>query len=465
MEILGIASTCIMGFSILITISKKFNLWELVGMSFLTGIGTQTFIMFLLNFSGTDFTAIIIISTNLIISLILQTTFFTVNRKILFYSNQFHIKSLKNRFKFGKANIIWWICIALIGFIIFSISKKSLYWPTFASDSLSSFDLFAKGLAHEGKILNSLIYEKRVGYGAAYPPLYSLALAYTYMLGFETSKLIPVLFFISGTISFYAILKKITNQTNAIFFTLLAISTPELLSQSAINITSVPQAIYASLAIGTLVVWYKLKEERYFVLSIFLMAFSAFTRSEGVVYTIAAFMFLMFTNIKSMKLLNPLLYTCLALIPFLLWQLFIKMNADIMNQFIQVEIINYPNLDMVKINKIKDLTIKVIFNSQYYGITPFIFIAVFFLNIKKSIVEKDQLGLLFMIIVSFLGYLILINQFQIKSDTIDNIINYSGKRFFFGIVLLMWFYIASNKTMVNGFIWLENWLNPKHHKN
>ncbi|MBT8219844.1 MAG: hypothetical protein KJP00_08465, partial [Bacteroidia bacterium] len=42
-----------------------------------------------------------------------------------------------------------------------------------------------------------------------------------------------------------------------------------------------------------------------------------------------------------------------------------------------------------------------------------------------------------------IGYCLLLNQIELRSDSLANVVKYSGKRFLFGIMILMWFYIAS----------------------
>ena len=361
----------------------------------------------------------------------------------------------------GSPNLVWLTCLALVVYIVYGMSVKSLFWPTFSSDALGSFDVLAKGLAHEGKIINSLILEKRVGFGAAYPPLYSLALAYVYMFGFELSKIVPVLFFISFAICFYALLKRLTPPTQAIFFTLFAIATPEMLAQSAINITSVPQAIYAALAVVSIMAWHELKEAQYFYLSALLMSWSCFTRSEGIVYLFPTLLYLAWTawGVKSYKKL--ILYFIIAVTPFVLWQLFLKFNIAVMSQYIQVELIKYPNLDFTQVEKIVRLAFTNMTSTQYFGITFYAFIGMILLNGWNIIKKKDNVWLLIIIFLSFFGYLALLNQFKLRADTLDNIVNYSGKRFFFGITFLMWFYVANNRWARVFFNQLEIWLNYK----
>lgn len=449
MTLIGIFLTIILGFSIVLYISNKFNLLEYIGLAFPIGIGVQTFIMFILNFCKLNYSVSIIFA----LSIILSSAFFIA----AFFRYKNKIFSLFLNINWKNFNFIWLAGLFLSCYVVYAISAKSLFWPTFASDSLNSFDLFAKALAEEKTLFNSLILEQRVGWGAAYPPLYSLALAYSYMIGFELSKIIPTLFFISLAITFYSFTKEVTNKTNAIVFTLLMILTPELLAQSAINITNVPQATYGALGIISLMLYVKLKKERYIYISSLLIAFNGFIRSEGIIYILIAISVVVLFQLKEKNYKSIISYSIIALLPFFLWQLFLKINTNLMEVFTQVHLSLIPNTEQISL--VLDLGVKVIKSTQYYGVSFGAFLLFILLNTINIIRKKDNVILLCSIFILFFGYLFLLNQFELKSDSIQNIINYSGKRFFFGVIVLMWFYIASNKLIYDIFNKIEKWLN------
>ena len=453
---LAIIVTIVLGAAILCLISQKFDLLEYIGLSFLIGMGTQTVLMFLLNFLGVVFhiRLILMLSFGVILP---AAAYLFICRRHRFRSTAANGRA--DRSRIISYNAVWLACFGIAAFVIYVISLKSMFWPTFSSDALGSFDVFAKGLAGEGKIINSLILEKRVGYGAAYPPLYSLSLAYAYMSGFELSKIIPTLFYISFVISFYAVASKFSNPTNAIFFTLLAVLSPEILAQSAINITSVPHAVYASLTIAYVYAWYKFGDNRYLYLSAGLAGLNCFIRSEGIVYVFSILIFFSALVVRTKQYRLLAVYTCIALGPFILWQFFLMSNNDIMEKYVLVNIIKYPNLDETKITMVLSLALKNITSSRYFGYVFPLFIAAAALNCYRVIKKKDNAWLLLMTLFPFFGYLALIIQFDFKSDSLENIMNYSGKRFFFGIVFLMWFYISNNLYVKRAFAMLEDKLN------
>ncbi len=458
MEYLGIIMTLTIGILTMVNISSKYIPIEIIGFSFPIGMGIQTLLMFALNIFTIKHHNIIVVSIVFIVLLML----------ILLYTKRIKVQNLNNSIRnylstinLLNTNGVWLFCILISCYLLYGITAKSLFWPTFSSDSLTSFDLFAKAMAHEGKILNSLIYEKRVGFGAAYPPLYSLSLSYASIIGFSTTKIIPSLYFIFFALSLYALLYKLVNKTNASFFTLLAICTPELLAQSAINITSVTNASYASLGIISILIWHKQKESRYLFLSAILIGLNNFTRSEGIVYTLSIVLGLLLSK-EALKYPRKTIYFVLiSTLPFLSWNSFLLVNSDVMNKFSQVEFMPLPNFNFDQISEILKLATSTIMESSYYGLTLYIFILVIVISVWKKEIFKEQLLILSIIIFSFFGYLALLNQLKLRADSLQNIIKYSGKRFFFGHIILMWAYISTNVLVAKLFANIHQLLSLK----
>lgn len=304
--------------------------------------------------------------------------------------------------------------------------------------------------------------DQRVGFGAAYPPLYSLSLSYSFMLGFESSKIIPTLFFISFAIAFFGLTWSASSVTIASILTLFALVTPEMLAQSAINTTSVPQASIAALGIMSLVNWEKTKHNGYFFLSIALLSANGFIRSEGIIYIGLAFLFVIFIGYQRKEFRKPLVFILFTMIPFVLWQVFLRVHAGLMDTFVQVEISYLPNLDFENLYYLFGLALSTIFQTTYYGATIFAFLAFILLNSYYTLKHGDQLALLLIILGIFVGYIALLNQFTLRADSMENVINYSGKRFFFGITNLIWFYIAVSRFTNQIFSTFETKMQLRH---
>ena len=455
MSLLGIVIAFIFGFSFLNFFIGKFSFLEILGLSFPAGLGIITILMFLLDVAGINLSA-----KNLLIVIIASIVL--LNYRVFIKPGEIisEIKSikLKSFFFVGKFNLVWFLLSVAVILVLIGISIKSLFWPTAASDSLSSFDLYGRIIAIEGKMLNSLIYEKSVGWGAAYPPLYALGLAYSYIFGFEMSKIIPTLFFISFAISFYALLIKNGSSIGAIIATFFMVLSPELLGQSAINTPSVPQAMYGSLGIIAIFTWHQTKENKYLLLSVLLLALNAWIRSEGIVYIGAAFLFYAYIQIPKKEFLKPLLFLVATLLPFIAWQVFLKVHSDLMHQFVQAEIMLKPRIDTEYLSQIYKWTKTNFFHNIYFGITIYAFFGAIFINLIAVYKKKDSLVKLALVLIPLFAYLLLLNQLKLNADTIAGIMRSSSKRFFFGIVALMWFYIVQVNPIKNFFIYLDVFL-------
>lgn len=438
----GLLLSFLVGLLIILWISNQFNPLVYIGLAFPVGVSTQAFMTFLWNFIGFNFGIISILIITLFLVIICA---YGIYRKYepKSYKDVFEIdlKSLLNDFTAPSL-----VFVGLSIFVVYAISVKSMFWPTLGIDSLTSFDLYAKALAAEGTLLNSLIMDQRVGFGAAYPPLYSLSLSYSFLLGFESSKIIPTLFFISFAIAFFGFTWTASSVTISSIVTLFALVTPEMLAQSAINTTSVPQASIAALGIMSLMNWQYSKDKGYFWLAILLLAANGFIRSEGIIYIGLAFIAVAVLSLQSRDYSRPVLFIVLSMIPFVLWQIFLRVHADVMNTFVQVEISYMPNLDFDNLSYLFGLALNTIGQTTYYGATLFVFIAFIVLNGFYTVKYKDQLTLLLIILGIFVGYIALLNQFTLRADSMENVIGFSGKRFFFGITNLIWFYVGTTRV-------------------
>ncbi len=456
MGFLGILLIILLGMSVLNKLDNNFSFLELFSFSFLVGIGLKSLIFFMLFVIGVTPKLFILLSIDIVLIVFL-------NFKSLKKIKEINFKYINLKKKLTEFNIVWVICFFCVAYLLYGITRKSLYWPVIGGDSLSSFDLYAKAIAHELTFLPSLFFEKgAVGPGCAYPPLLSISFAYVYMLGFATPKIISVCFYISLAFGFYSLVKKLVNPTASIFFTLFVIATPEMIAQSAIATTNVPQAILASLGFISFFIWLELRERKYFILSILLLAFNGFTRSEGIVYIFPCIVIISYFSLwkRNVNIRLFLIFTIGILLPFVFWQLFIKFNMEIFKNILQVDGFSLSLvLDKVKLYKIYFYAKSNLAYSGYYGITSFTLLVAIIINIK-NLLKKEKKELLFLgaLFLAFFSYLMLIYLMNIKYDSVDNIMRHSAKRFFFGYIILMWYYISTNHITTMLFKKVEKFL-------
>ncbi|MBT8221231.1 MAG: glycosyltransferase family 39 protein, partial [Bacteroidia bacterium] len=384
----------VLGWLLYTTFATKFDFVESLGLAHLFGLGATAFSEFLLTISGIG-----INYSSLLVALIMGIIALAILQTIQWKKGQSCLQNLKwQNFEIGSINIIWLAGFGVLLFTLYAITAKSMFWITFATDSVTSFDLYAKAIASEGNLLNSLIHNRAVGYGVAYPPLYSMLLAIPYIYGAETSKIIPALFFIGMIVSFYGLLKKITNPTSAMLFTLFMAITPEMLAQSAINITNGAQAAFSSIGVISLMLWLRNGQKEYFWMSALLLALNGFTRSEGIVYILPAIFVVLVWRYKDQDWKSIGSYAFITLIPFVIWQVFMRINHELMDPFSQIDLHITPNLDGEKLSEIYQLMKFNLSQRTYYGITVILFGFTLVANLWFIIKKKDSWSLLFITI-------------------------------------------------------------------
>jgi len=368
------------------------------------------------------------------------------------------IKSSKN------IQIAWIIGLAVVLYVLYAITAKSLYWPTIHYDSIAGYDFLAKAIAHEGTINNSLFdtTNKICSYRTLYPPLFPINFAYAYIMGFELPKIITALYLISLAIIYYAYSRKFVNPVANIFFLALLLITPEMLAQSAMLMTNVPQAAYTLGAVGAFFIWNKTKEKRYFVLSIVCATLGVWGRSEGIIFggTLGIILLIyIFENRKSTSTFNinnikKILYFAFPLILiYAIWEVFLKVNhLDQVKQPFSI----IPFYDAEKIKYLLTLTRKITFETSYYGYIINLFFIVFGLSIILQITKKEwdrESNLLITyIFVSIFFYLFVYYQIKVPLKTITGYITNGYKRGIFNIIPILALYISNT-------VWVRRFFN------
>lgn len=463
MVAIGLIFTIVLGLCIVLCISHKLKLIEVLGLSFPVGMGIQSFLMVCLDLCNIKLTApAVIITTSLLIVLLCVVIYFRRKKLQEWFACII-------RFTFPKVNLLWLFCLLLLGVVIVMNLAKTMYFPTFDIDSIRGFNLIGMGIAHEGTIKNlSLFKDVNYSYEAigsyymynTYVPLVQNSYAYVYMLGAETSKIINALFFVSFIPAFYGVLSRFATHTLTVLTTLFMTVTPEMLAFSSLSGTNYIHAIYASLGILFFVSWYYKKISSFLWLSALLLALNNWTRSEGVVFIGATCCVLLWYAIKEKQYKKLLVFTAICVFPILFWTLFLKtthigdVQAFIMKPFWDAE-------KAVTISK----EVWILFNKVvYYGFTFILFFFVFLSNLWNIFKKRDQVITLLLIFLAIIFYSILIYQVDYIWDTLKNVLLYSYKRFLFAFVPLLWFYIAANKNMKWIFEKIDNFIFPTNPK-
>ena len=249
---------------------------------------------------------------------------------------------------------------------------KALFWPTTAHDSIAGYDYFAKVVAAEGKLDNS-IYDPlnyTHSYRTLYPPLIPIAFAFVYLCGLVSSKIIVSIYFVSILITFYGFLRYFSTHLNAIFFTLLMAVIPEFLAMSALSLTNVPSVVYTTTGVVSLVLCFREMHFGYLYLSAIMMGFAVFTRTETIVFAAAGGVLLLIKAIPLKKWSG--IYASIPLLFFAGWELYLKYVWALTGE--KQPFMYKIFWDGERLSKLWNLVMDVSFDTFKYGLTVYIFV-------------------------------------------------------------------------------------------
>ncbi len=439
MILLGLGIVYLLGFTVLVLfikedLEKKLTRSEVLGLSFLFGIGFQTVFMFLFDLAHIPITGFSLAA----ISLIFIVVIIWKNRKLIKTLPHYFLPKQKPDIK--RINYTWLMIFLAICFLIFSSIAKNLFWPTTSYDSVAGYDLMGKVIATEGKIHVSLFDLNLVGRRGIYPPLVEGSFAFAYLWGISSSKIIISLFYISLILIFYPLLRKYVDEVNAVFFCLILIVTPEMFAHSSLSLSNLPSAVYAGLGLIYLFVWFGKREKHLFYIASILLALNLWARNDGIVFNFAGLLLLIYDSIRSKRWNEPILFFLITFSPFICWTIYLKLIIGIS----QDRFVDHLFWDSGRIKTIFLWVKSLLSNTNLYGLTFYLFFLAIFLNIKN--VLKDKQRLLILIFLSFLFYCMIYYQFDdLKQDPLNAMMSTSFKRAMFYFVPLVLFYCSTNK--------------------
>jgi hypothetical protein len=442
MLITGLLISMLLGLCVVLSISLQLKWMETLGLAFPVGIGVQTFLMVCLDFAGVRITATSIILVSLVCMAMLIVRLYFCRNALREWFESICV------FSYPKINWLWLVAVAALAVVCVMNVAKTMYYPTFDTDSVRGFNLIGMAVAHEGTIKNLSLYidanflsHKNVV--MAYAPLAQLGYAYVYMLGAETSKIFNALIFISFIFSFYGVTNRFATHTLTALTTFFVIITPEMLGFSSMSGVNFTHALYASMGLLFFAVWYYKKIPSFLWLAAALLMLNVWTRNEGLAFIGAACCLLCYHNIRVKQYKPFSLFAALCLFPFVFWQIFLKINHLEMEQ----TVIFTPYWDGEKAATIGREMWMLFRSPVYYGFTFVAFPLVLLSNVWHILKKRDQLVTVLLIFFAWLFYTILIYQVEYDWDSIENIMRYSYKRFLFSFVPLLWFYVATGRNV------------------
>jgi len=458
MLLIGIITPFLLGILIILLVKPKSTLCEFLGLSFLIGMFVQTVFMVLIDACSVPITQFSILIADFIFLCLL--VFFLRKRGLGFETTG----KIKQRFiqQLKSFNFVWLLVIGFIVWYEYLNLEKCLYFPTFDRDSLVGFDTIGYVISQEHTLKGLSIFNadyvpsiRQAGSYISYAPFVQLSYAYVYLFGALTSKLIPALIFLSFIIGFYAVMTKCLNKTGAALISLLMFLTPQLLAFSSISSTNVMHAAFASLGTIYGLQWLKTHQKGDFLLSAILLAANVWTRSEGLIFIVAVGFPILLQSIRTKTVIRSMGWLLMALIPFFGWSLYQRITGLYADSFFITQLF----WDHEKMSLICKYLFNNFANISYYGWTFSFLLISLIINLWYLIKNRDNLTTLLVLVGSIALYTLILYQIDYVWDTIQNVLQYSTKRFIFCFVPIAWYYASTNKVVASFLLRADKWMN------
>ncbi|MDR1357682.1 MAG: glycosyltransferase family 39 protein [Tannerellaceae bacterium] len=434
----------------------KFTLAEKIGLSFLMGMALEAFLMLFIDQAGIPLTpASLLAGETLMLAGLCAFVYFYRKDALESLRTSMPLSSLKS------LNMVWLMFIIVIVYVEYMNMSKCLYFPPSDRDSLAGFETIGYIAAKEHTLKGLSIFDSTYIEGIhgpasyiTYAPLVQLSYAYVYALGAGTSKVINALMYLFFLVAFYGATSRAAGKTGAAVATLFMMLTPEMLSFSSLSMTNVIHAVFASLSVIYMALWFRERDKKDLLVCGALLGANILCRTEGIVFTGAVVALLLVDSFRR-KEYRPLLTVALfAFVPLICWTLYKKMNG----LYSESIAITHPFWDAEKAGNILDHMWMLYKNTIYYGLSFIVFLVAFLLNLWFLIRKGDSLYLLLAVALSSAFYMIVLYQIDYKWDSIENVLLYSGKRFMFCFIPMLWYFSLSNHAVRSVFMKLEQLL-------
>jgi hypothetical protein len=461
MVALGLILCYLLGLAVMLIISRKYSLAELVGYSFLIGIGLETVFLFLLDIVGIKYSPAVLIGLNAVtIAALLGINF----RKL----KEFKLEPDPKTFlQIRNINFPAIFVGCIIAYLFYSVTVKCLFWPPLERDSFGSFDKLARVMAVEGKLKISLFEYGLEGSGGVYPPLFHASMAYVYILGAELPKIITTLFFLSTLLVFFDITRKYIGAMGASLFTLIFMLTPEYFAHAALALGNLPTTAYVCAGGLCTLAWLDKREEKFFWLGGIMMGFVVWIRGDTIVFTAAALLLMAIDFLRTRDWKKTLTYGTMVVAPFVIWALYLKFKIN-----------NVPSakfdfglgFNTERWETVMGYTKAYLFGgsysangtgsvdgAQFYGLAFMLFFLVLLANIilvaylvykkgdwKKSLATQMNVLLFFFVSLALFFMLFYFIDVKVQNSPIWSLMYSSFKRGLFCFLPIAFFYIATS---------------------
>lgn len=453
MLITGLILVFLAGLSVVSALSPALSHAERLGLSFPAGVATVTFMMLLADAAGIPLTGTV--------NLLLALAVLAVCGAVCFLRRAELVPSLCHKPEWARLNFVWAVLLIFIAWLEYANLEKCMFFPTYDRDSMAAFDTIGYLIGQEHTLRSLSIFTGDYmpgihgpGSPIAYTPMLELAYGFVYSLGAETSKAVPGLLYLSFLLAFYGVTARFSSRTVAMLATLFVLLTPEMTSFSSLSATNSVHAVYASLGIVCVAAWFRQGRRDDLWLAGFLLASNVWVRAEGIVFILAAGLFVLVGAVRTRRF-AALVPVALSLVPAVAWTLFTKL-FDMTSQGI---LITRPLLDGAKASAVWDGAWALITNTQYYGWTFLVALLALLADVVWfALKRKNALVTAGLLLLTMFLYFLVLYHIDYRWDSMDNVLRYSAKRFMFCYVPIAWFFAASVEPVRLLAQKLDNWL-------
>ena len=442
----------IIGFLLLSRVDPKASQAERWGFATPVGLGAVTLLMFAADWAGLSLTRPLI--WGILVVLLLGSV------ALLWPQRKMFIGGFTKKPDFTWINALWIVAFCVIAYMEYANLMKTLYFPAYDRDSLAGFDTIGFVAAQEHTFRGMSIFAGNYmpsihGPGSYISYMPGLQLSYTlvYLMGAETSKAVPALLWLGFLLGLYGLSRRFFRtctgrtwggDTAAILVVLLLMFATEMVSFSSLSGTNVPQAVVAAPGLMYVVLWYRahrsgdtsnFEPTTSLYIGCILLALSCWLRLEGFIFSFIAFCVVLVGVLLRpaslslrQKVVLPLL-PIVSLLPIVLFNVYTKVFA----LTAESTIIARPYWDGAKAQTVFDHAISLLCNTQYYGPAFALFVIALVLSIPLLCKGRGVMTYL-AIVAAVAMYFVVLYQIDYKWDTIENVLNYSAKRFLFCFV-------------------------------
>lgn len=451
MEIAGLFITLLFGVAIVNLLAYELPMGEKVGYAWPVGLGANAWLMFALDLCGISLRHVtVVLALELVLTIVLGV--YILRR----YRPRVQLKSLLERL--FPVNLAWIFLVGTVVFLVYVVTARALFWPVYIYDSIYGFDFVAKAVAQEGTLHNAIFDPQHPLYSlrSLYPPLVALNFAFAYLLGFETSHVMVVIFYASLAASLYAFLTRVTTHLGAAFYTVLLVTVPELFNFASLSSSNPICAYYC--AVGLLALWRAVDTSSRADLRIggILIALALWTRPEAIVFAAVAGGLVLWWSIQQKRVWPVLIFGAACLAFWGSWQAYLHNVLQVTGDQPMDFILTW---DAGKLSRMWSRVLEVTFHGAYYGAVIYLFVAIVFLNIPYFGKQRHTLSLLGVIVVAWLLYLLVF--YQLDTDFMPGSTDWIGdayRRGLFNFIPLMLVYCAASVWSRTVFTFIERWL-------